>query len=125
MKYSTQNYAKALAETIVDGGAKEDVIMRNFLALVRKNGDESHLPAIIESAARLVRSENGIRKVTISSARPFGKAQEKMLEHFMKPGDIVERTVEPSLVAGVKIIVNDEDQFDGSLKRKLDTIFHI
>ena len=58
MKYPAHIYAKALVEVLAvsDGSkAKEDVAAENFLALVRKNGDEGHLRKILEEAARFAR----------------------------------------------------------------------
>ena len=124
MKYPAHIYAKALAEVIVGANGKnDDEIAKRFVAFVRKNGDEVHLRKIVEEAARFVRGKSGVRKVTMETARPLGAAQKKQLAGFMKAGDILEEKVNPELVAGVKIIVNDELQFDGSLKGKLDKLF--
>jgi len=125
MKYPAHFYAKALAGVIAEAkGKREDEIVKRFVALVRKNGDEMHLRKIVEEAARFVRGKSGVRKVMIEVARAPGDAQRKMLQRLMKPGDVVQEKINPELVAGVKIIVNDEMQFDGSLKGKLDTIFN-
>jgi len=128
MKYTAHVYAKALAEVIADsskkgGEADSAKIVRNFLALVRRNGDESHLRKIIEEAARFARGKAGIRKVTVAAARTLSAAQEKEIAKFLTSGDVVERTIDPALVAGIRIIVNDEAQFDGSLRGKLDKVF--
>ena len=123
MKYSIQNYAKALVETIEDPKANQNVIAKNFLALVRKNGDEGRAKKILEEASRLSRGKSGGREVVIESARPLGKSQEKLLQQFVKPGDTLKYTIDPDLVAGVKIIVNDDMQFDGTMKGKLDKLF--
>jgi len=125
MKYSPYWYAKALAAVIVETKDKrgQDEIAKNFIALVRKNGDETRLRKIVEIAARMIRGKQGIRKVTIESARKLLPAQEKLLEGFLSPGDVVERTVDESLIAGIRIVLNDELQFDGSLLGKLERIF--
>jgi F0F1-type ATP synthase delta subunit len=125
MKYPAHIYAKALAEAIVGtkGKAAEDAVVKNFIALVRRNGDEAHIRKLVEEAARMVRGRMGVRKVTIETARTPSGAQKKTLEQFIKAGDVVEERIDPALVAGVKIILDDELQFDGSLKGKLDTIF--
>ena len=127
MKYSVHDYAKALDEAIADPKAKHDAIIKNFLALVRRNNDEGRLKKILAEAARLSRkwpgAQGNMREVIVESARPLRKAQEKMLQQFIKPGDIVRYKVNPELVAGVKIVVNDEMQFDGTMKAKLDKLF--
>lgn len=127
MKYPAHIYAKALAAIIADAEKRDvkdqDRIVQNFIALVRKNGDEPHIRKLVEEAARMARGKAGLRKVTVESARPLGAAQRKTVGRFMKAGDIVEEEVDPELVAGMRIIINDEMQFDGSLKGKLDKLF--
>jgi F0F1-type ATP synthase delta subunit len=123
MKYSIHDYAKAFIEAIEDPKADQKAIEKNFLTLVRRNGDEMKLKQILNEAARLVRGKDGFREVTIESARPLMKSQEKMVGAFLKPGDIVSYEIDPNLVAGIKIVVNDEMEFDGSMKGKLDMLF--
>ncbi|MDE2020121.1 MAG: F0F1 ATP synthase subunit delta [Patescibacteria group bacterium] len=124
MKYSHHLYARALADVIVDAkGAEAERFAGNFLALVRKNGDEAHLRKILEEAARLLRGKKGVRKVTLGTARQLPAGQREMLKVFLKPGDVIEERIDPELVAGVRITVDDEWQFDGSLKGKLDKLF--
>ena len=129
MKYPGYTYAKALAE-VISGAAsmsekEKDAIAKNFIDLVRKNGDEPHLRKIVEEAARLTRGKRGVRKVTVASARELSAAQEKALKPFMKESDVVERSIDPELVAGVKLVIDDELQYDGSLRGKLDKLFGI
>ena len=124
MKYPAHIYAKALVGVLSDqktpGTAHDAEIAKNFLALVKKNGDESHLEKILEEAARFARGKSGVQKITITSARELSSAQIKMMQQFVKPGDIVEHRIDPGLIAGIRITVNDEMQFDGSLRNKLN-----
>ncbi|MDP2598303.1 MAG: F0F1 ATP synthase subunit delta [Candidatus Liptonbacteria bacterium] len=123
MKYSSHIYAKALAEVVTDSRAKSGDAANNFIALLRKNGDEAHLRKIVEEASRLVHRKSGVRKITLESARPLSEQQRKVMGGFIKVGDVVEERLNQELIAGIKIVVNGESQFDGSLKNKLDQIF--
>jgi F0F1-type ATP synthase delta subunit len=130
MKHAPHVYAKALVEVLEDASkaqhetkAKDDEIAKNFLALVRKNGDESHLKKILEEASRFARGKTGVRKVTVESARALKPAQKETIKKFLKPGDIVEERIDPELIAGIRITLNDELQFDGSLRNKLNQAF--
>jgi F0F1-type ATP synthase delta subunit len=123
MKYSVHTYAQAFVEALEDREGKikdEATLGKNFLALVRRYGDESHLPNILDEASRLARGKSGIRQITIESARELSISQKTALKHFIKTHDVVEERIDPELIAGVKITVNDEMQFDGSLKTKLN-----
>ncbi len=122
MKYPAHIYAKALVAVLADTdktGAEEARIAENFLALVRKSGDEMYLRKILEEASRFARGKGGVRKVTVESARVLTKAQHDDVSRFIKKEDVVEERVDASLIAGIKITLNDELQFDGSLKNKL------
>lgn len=131
MKYPAHVYAKALIEVLDDvsaekktaGARDEEKLAKNFLELVKRNGDEMHLRKILEEASRFARGRNGFRKVIIDSARAFTPAQRKEVAHVLKKDDVITERIDPSLIAGMRITVNDELQFDGSLKRKLDTAF--
>ncbi|SRR5258708_4965891 len=124
MKYPAHIYGKALAEAIVAATVKDrDGIVKNFLALVRKNGDEPFLRKIVTEAERFVREAEGLRKVTVEVAREPGAHAKAFIKTFAKPGDIFEEKIDPRLIAGVKITVNDDMQFDGSLKGKMDKLF--
>lgn len=127
MRYPVYAYAKALASVLIEvkgkGEAQKHAAAKNFIALVRRSGDEAHLKKILDEAARLVRARENIRKLTIESARELTPAQEALVEQLTKPDDVVERAIDPELIAGVRIIMNDEMQFDGTLRGKLDTVF--
>lgn len=123
MKYSAHLYAKALDAALLDPKADQARIAKNFLALVRRNGDEAYLRKILEEAGRFARGRGMIQKVTIESARELTKPQRDLVKRYLKPDDIVEHEIDPGLIAGITIIVNDEMQFDGSLKAKLDSLF--
>lgn len=121
MRYAPELYAKALA-AVAHGNlapAKEREIVKNFLTLVRANGDGGKLPKIVEAAEKLLRAKTGRRRVVIESARPLGI----LLKKFSAGADAVEEKIDPALIAGVRITVNDELQYDGSLRHKLDTLF--
>lgn len=124
MKFSTFIYAQALAQAIADPAAQGEEIIKNFMALVVKNGDGAHLKKIVAEAARLVHRKSGVRDITLESARALHPEQKKTLHgHFAKSSDAVEEKVNPELVAGTRVTVNDELQFDGSLRTKLDQLF--
>ena len=127
MKYSVHDYAKALDAALAEAGtltpAKSETIGKNFLAIVRRNGDEGRLKKILEEAGRLSRGKQGTREITVVSARALAKPQEKLLQQFVKPSDAVRYEIDPDVIAGIKIIVDDEMQFDGTMKAKLDNIF--
>jgi len=117
-------YAKALAEVILSAKPTEsDRIVKNFLALMERNGDAAHMEKVLEEAARFARGKSGVRKVVLQFARTPSAAQRKEAGALMRNGDVVVEAIDPALVAGMRVVVDDEHQLDGSLKGKLDKLF--
>ena len=124
MKYSPKLYAQAFSELAAGSLTKteETQLVKNFLEVIKKNNDIHQLKKIFGDTEKLLRMKSGRRKITIESARKINHI-DVGLKNFLKPGDIVEEKTDSELIAGMKIIVNDETQFDGSLKRKIDKLF--
>src|ERR1700722_9840772 len=124
MKYSVHDYARALAEVSANVSlADPSAAVKNFAALVMRNGDASRLPKIVEEAERILRAHGGPRKLVITTARHSGDSLKALIAAVAQKGDAVETVVDPSLVAGATFLINDEMQFDGSLKKKLEKLF--
>lgn len=124
MKYKPRDYAKAFIEVADRATTKEqqEAIVKNFLALVIKNGDARQLGKIIELIENIAYRQAGRTIWFIESARPL-KDVRHFFKKIIKPNDIVNEKVNPELIAGVKITKNNEEQFDGSLRRKIEKIF--
>ncbi len=127
MKYPAHIYAQALVEVLggPDAERNKERIAENFIALIRKNGDEMHLRKILEEASRMSRGRSGLRKVVVDSARALTEAQRKEVGRLLRKEDVVVERIDPSLVAGIKVTVNEELQFDGSLAKKLNAVLGI
>jgi len=124
MKYTSTQYAQAfvaLAQEIVSDKEERELI-RNFASLIDRNGDSSHRDEIVQKTDRMLRRQYDKRTVLLETARPV-KDLHKKLHGFIKRTDIVEEKISPELVAGVRITVDDEQQFDGTLARKLKVLF--
>jgi F0F1-type ATP synthase delta subunit len=124
MRYPAHIYARALAEVVETTKPEDtDLVVRNFLDMVRKNGDEIHLEKILEETARFARKNGGIRKIVVESARELSSRNRKEIAGFTKPGDVMVENINPELIAGIRVVINDELQLDGTLKGKLDKVF--
>ena len=124
MRYSLKNYAEALAAAIHDiDPARSGAIVKNFLVLLGKSGDEVHAEKIVNAAERILRKKDGGREVIFESARSLEPGNKKLLSGVAREKDIVATHINPDLVAGVRIVIDGEQEFDGSLKGKLDKMF--
>ena len=115
----TKLYAKALAEILVKKEIDETKITDNFVKLLIKEGLEKKSKEILNLAEDFLLQKQGRRKITFETARKMTASQKKTLDSFVKDGDIVKEKINPELIAGVKIIINNSKQFDGSMKSKL------
>ena len=125
MKYSAYFYAKAFAELASRKltHAEEAKFVKNFLAVIAKNNDSHELKKILGATEKMVREKTGTRKIILESARDIKKTPREILGKFLRASDVTEIKINPDLVAGIRLTVNDNEQFDGSLKRKLEKLF--
>ena len=76
-----------------------------------------------DEAERILRREDGVRSVVFESARPLGVAQQKSLNVFLKSGDVISHRTDPRLIAGVRILIDDEKHCISTLTNLLETWF--
>ena len=135
---NTKLYAKALAELIwerpaftkastfakatADKSAGEEKIVNNFVKFLVNKGYEGKSKEILDLAENLLLAKQGKRKITFETARNITSNQKKMIDSFVNKGDIVKEKINPELIAGIKIIINDSKQFDASMQLKLQKI---
>lgn len=119
MKHKIKLYATALVQ-VMTKKIDEKKIVSNFFKLLEKNGDIKKAKEIVLLAETMHLKSLGGRRVTVETAR---KAPNALLKDIAKKEDMLEEKINPSLIAGVKIVINNEKQLDFSLKNTLDNIF--
>ncbi len=131
----TKLYAKALAEVLGKKhtrqnagafgaeGASADEIVRNFIKFLQKNGQMGRAKEILGLAEDFLLAKQGKRKITFEIARRMTADNRALLKGFAKEGDVVKEKINHELIAGVKIIINNNRQFDASMLSKLQNIF--
>ena len=125
-------YAKALAQVLAremtEGrpggypGYPEKKVVDNFLKLLEKNGLRAKAKEILNLAEDLLLAKEGKRKITFETARRLTADHRALLNEFVKEGDIVKEKVNHELIAGVKITINNEKQFDNSMLNKINNL---
>lgn len=116
-------YAKALAEILSKKGIDEKKVTNNFVKLLVGAGYERKSKEILDLAESLLLAKQNKSRITFETARKITDSQKKILDNFVKKGDVVKEKINPELIAGIKIIINDERQFDSSIKSRLQNIF--
>lgn len=118
-------YAKALAEVLAKkpASAQEALAWQsNFVKLLVKTGQEKKAKEILNLAEEMLLTKQGKNKITFETARKMTANQKKLIEGFAKEGDLTKEKINSELIGGIKIIINNNRQFDASLQSKLNKI---
>ena len=121
MKYAPAEYAEAFLEA---GGEKPPAeIVRNFFRTLRKNGDLGALPKVLRKVEVLHYSKAGLLKIEVITARDINKDIEPQLKkRFGKKAEI-RFEINPEIIGGIILRINDELVIDASVKRRIDKLF--
>ena len=125
MKHAPREYAAAFSDCAAPklSPTEERQLVARFLALIERNGDFYAIEKIVVETEKMLREKTGRRSVVLETARALVPTMQKTLRGLFKAEDVVRETVNPDLIAGVRITMNDTEQFDGSLKRKIQKLF--
>lgn len=124
MQYTTIQYAAALTEALADAPAAErPAMIRRFLALMRKNRDTRRLGAIMRRTEKQSLADQGLHKVAVASASPLSSKIKIDIERALEKKPLWEETVDPALLGGIRILIDDELLIDASARRRLDRMF--
>ncbi|MCR4328705.1 MAG: F0F1 ATP synthase subunit delta [Patescibacteria group bacterium] len=122
MKYSPNHYAKAFCAAVAEHPHQENKFIKNFADLIIKNGNQHQGSKILAATEKILHETHGTKKITFISARPL-KSLHTSFRHFLHAHDTIEEKTDATLIGGVKMIMNDALQFDGTLKRKVEKLF--
>lgn len=116
-----KQYALALAELMKDGKIGDKNSIANFVKLLEKNKDLKSIAKIVEAAEKYYLKNRGNKKIILETARKTDV--KSVLKNIYKEGDVIEEKINPDLVAGIKVNINNEKEFDASLIGKLRKLF--
>lgn len=124
MKYSVRQYAEALYGALEGkAGDEREQVLRNFLNLVRRNHIEHSLNGIIREYEKHAIASRGMVKVHIETPESASDALKREIETAVgKPVEFSEK-VNPHLLAGIRILVNDTILIDATALRRLEKLY--
>lgn len=124
MKYSSKQYASVLL-SILEGKSEKDrkKILRKFIAVLAKNRDLTRLGAILRETEREYLQRSDLRKVVVESVSPVNSALRKEIERAVGGKTWWQEKINPELLAGIRILINDETLIDASGKRQVEKMF--
>ncbi|MDO8600865.1 MAG: F0F1 ATP synthase subunit delta [bacterium] len=121
MKYQPKIYASALLEIPEKLLTKE--AFRNFLYILRRNGDLIKLPRIVQELKKQYREKHDMKDVEIMLARE----NEKIVIHIQHALKLKEKpsvVIKKETLGGAVVMINDEILIDGSIQTRLQKLFH-
>lgn len=125
MKYSPRLYARAFVETVAAApGEKQGRLLVRFLQVIKKNGDWPLRKKIFRQTRKLMIKKAGGRIITLEFAREVSKEPVEKLQNSFSAKDYIETTVRPELLAGVRILIDEDRELDFTLKKKLRKLFN-
>lgn len=120
MRYSPKQYASALNAAIKNKDAKDrKEIVRRFLGILSKNRDSVKLGRILKDLEMQHLRESDLRKVKIESASPLSSKVRSEIKDIFKKDIYLEEEINPKLLAGLRILVDEELFIDASAKRRI------
>ena len=109
-----------ILDRMFKSGGSESV--RAFLQTVITRGRAESLPGIIEAFQAEVDRDQGRLRVLVRSAHPVSEAAMKRLratlEHRERKDVVVTTAVDPSLIGGVQVLLDDR-MLDASVRRRV------
>ena len=124
MKYAPPLYAAALLEVLEASPAKDHSrIIKRFLSLIVKNGDASRANSIVSEVQKSLIKKEGGRVIDIEFARPVSKKMQQELTGQFSKKDFIRFSFNESLIAGVRITIDQEREYDNSFSSRLRRMF--
>jgi F0F1-type ATP synthase delta subunit len=123
MRYSAKQYAEALHAAIgkLHGAERAEAIGR-FLRIMKRSGDHSKLDEILAAYEKIAIRADGMVKAEVRTPSGLSPAVRRAVEEALgRPAVIVEK-VDPELLAGIEIVLNDSLAIDATAKSKLNKI---
>ena len=124
-KHNAKQYAKALHSVITQTNEPSEItsITESFTELLKSNNDLRLWPRISGYLLHLMKKSNELQTVSIISAKPLDKDQQKLLETEFPQYAEFRYDIDPDIIGGIKITINDELKIDATLATRINSIF--
>lgn len=122
MKFSSQQYAQALFDSISETSPKDhDLILNRFVKILAENGDLAKYDQIELEYAKIDRKSKGIEEVDITFALEHNKKILDELNTVIKGKAEFKTKIDEGIVGGVVVRVEDT-LIDASVKTQLNNL---
>ncbi len=125
MKYTLSMYAQAFVAVTEEKKASPDRVLKGLLQALKRQGDMRLGDAVVREVHKTLVHAKGGRLVRVETARVLPKSLAQSIRDAFEPEDDISFAERPELVAGIRIVMDDELELDGSLRRKLNSMFTV
>lgn len=119
-RYTAKQYAVALFDSLHEKGASADQVIKRFAKVVVANYDRALVPKIAVQLKKLERAKFGRHDVVLTSARPLTKEILAEVKKKVGADSGITEVVDPAVLGGLKVLINDELVIDGTYKSRID-----
>ena len=124
MKYSNKQYANSLLSALEGKSAKtQGEAIRKFLVILQRNGDGAKKNQILEEVRREYFKKSGMHKVDVEMAAQAPASLKKDIESALGKSIVLKEIMNPAVIGGIKILIDDEVLVDASIRTQLDRMF--
>lgn len=124
MKYRPEQYAQAL---LMACGQKSDIeqkkIIKQFVELLVRHQATGKTHAICVAYEKLELLNKGMRGVRLETAGSVSEKLKNEIHEILGKNIQIEEVINPHLLGGIKIIVDNEILIDASAQRQIDHFF--
>ncbi len=121
MKYRASQYAEALFEALEGKKSEERAgIIRSFVRMLFWHRVIGKSQSILAAYEKLILRDQGMRKVRIESPGRISDQLKRDIREILGAKIHWEEKENPDLLAGIRILVDDELLIDASAKRHVD-----
>lgn len=124
MKCTSKQYAAALRETLEGKtGRERKEILRRLVKVLLKNRDFSKRAAVLKEYERQCLRAQDVKKIILDSAAPVPQKLKHEIQKILGGKLSFSERIDPVLLAGIKILVNDEIMIDASGRGRIKHLF--
>lgn len=124
MKYTVKQYALSLYQVLTETNPKDhDFVIDNFIRVLKGNKDLPAYEKIVTEVEQLFGTESITSKIEVTTAKEqsYNEKLLKDLNKYAKQNADIVHKVEPNILGGVVIKV-DDTLIDASLKTQLENL---
>lgn len=124
MKYRVSQYAEAFYLALEGKSEVEQKkIIKHFVELLVCHRATGRIRAICETYEKLSLVKKGMRSVRMETATPASEKLKTEIRTVLGKNIYIEEIVNPDLLGGVKILVDDDILIDASTRRQVEDLF--